>query len=66
MWKVQQQKQEAEKRAKQQLATALISMDYYLMELFDAMQEGCEKKVGEAKERIRVIHRDLVELNYFK
>lgn len=66
MWKVQQQKQEAEKRAKQQLATALLSMDYYLMELFEAMQEGCEKKVEETKERLGGIHRDLVELNYYK
>lgn len=65
MWKVQHEKKEAEKRARQEKATALISMDYFLMELHDALQEGCEKKVEEAKKQLSVIHGNLIKLGYF-
>lgn len=66
MWKVQHEKREAEKRARQEKATALLSMDYFLMELHDALQEGCEKKVEEAKKQLTVIHESLSRLGYFQ
>ncbi len=50
---------------KEKIQTLKLEMDYQLATLYDAMQDGDEEEMNEAKMRLTELHKSLDELNAF-
>ncbi|MCM3357089.1 MULTISPECIES: hypothetical protein [unclassified Psychrobacillus] len=50
---------------KEKIQTLKLEMDYQLATLYDAMQDGDQEVISEAKMRLTELHQSLDELNAF-
>lgn len=50
---------------KEKIQTLKLEMDYQLATLYDAMQDGDQEEIHEAKMRLTELHKSLDELNAF-
>ncbi|MER2262895.1 MAG: hypothetical protein ABS934_12865 [Psychrobacillus sp.] len=50
---------------KEKIQTLKLEMDYQLATLYDAMQDGDQEEINEAKMRLTELHKSLDELNAF-